>query len=472
MSKLTFPEGFIWGVATSSYQIEGAWNEDGKGESIWDRFSHTPGKIADGTNGDVACDHYHRWQEDIALMRSLGIEAYRFSVSWPRILPTGRGEINQAGLDFYSRLVDGLLEAGILPFLTLYHWDLPQALQEKGGWPTRATAEAFAEYTDVVSHHLGNRVKHWITHNEPAVVGFEGHLTGRHPPGVKDPNAALRAVHHLLLSHGWAVPVIRGNSPDAEIGIALNLVPAVPASASAADIHACRHFDGYLNRWFLDPLHGRHYPADMVANYIAQGHLPSEGLTFIQDGDLDAIAIQTDFLGVNYYTRAITRNEDAPDNLPQTTSPSSERTETGWEVYPDGLYHLLSRLHFEYQPRKIYVTENGASYSDGPDTDGRVRDYRRMDYLRNHIAAAYRAIQNGVPLAGYFVWSLMDNFEWAKGYTQRFGIVWIDYETQQRIPKDSALWYKETIAEKGVCMNRNRSDCGECRGDPSTSTAP
>jgi len=451
VSKLRFPEGFIWGVATSSYQIEGAWNEDGKGESIWDRFSHTPGKIEDGTNGDVACDHYHRWREDIALMKSLGIEGYRFSVSWPRILPRGRGEVNQAGLDFYSRLVDGLLEAGISPFLTLYHWDLPQALQDEGGWPARATVEAFAQYADVISRHLGDRVKHWITHNEPAVAGFEGHLTGRHAPGIQDWNAALRAAHHLLLSHGWAVPIIRGNSRDAEVGIALNLVPAVPASASAADFHACRHFDGYLNRWLLDPLYGRHYPADMVASYMAQGHLPAGGLTFVHDGDLDTIASRTDFLGVNYYTRRILRDENAPDNLPQTTfpAPDSERTEMGWEVYPDGLYDILNRLRFEYQPRKIYVTENGASYSDRPDTDGRVRDHRRVDYLRTHLAAAHRAIQNGVPLAGYFVWSLIDNFEWVKGYTQRFGIVWTDYETQERIPKDSALWYKETIAQNG-----------------------
>lgn len=465
--KISFPKNFIWGVATSAYQIEGGWKEEGKGESIWDRFSHTPGKIEDGTNGDVACDHYHRWREDIALMKSLGIEAYRFSVSWPRIIPTGRGEVNRAGLDFYSRLVDGLLEASILPFLTLYHWDLPQALQDEGGWPARTTAEAFAEYADVVSRHLGDRVKHWITHNEPAVAGFQGYLTGRHAPGIRDWNAALRAAHHLLLSHGWAVPIIRGNSRKAELGIALNLMPAVPASASAADFDACRHFDGYLNRWFLDPLYGRRYPADMVASYMAQGHLPAEGLTFVEDGDFEAIAAPTDFLGVNYYTRAILRYENAPDNLPQTTvpSPESERTEMGWEVYPEGLCDILNRLHFEYQPRKIYVTENGASYSDGPDTDGRVRDERRVNYLRHHLACAHRAIQNGVPLAGYFIWSLMDNFEWVKGYTQRFGVVWIEYETRQRTPKDSALWYKETIAQNGFSVNRSPDGCGGGRGN-------
>lgn len=450
--KLTFPPDFIWGVATSAYQIEGAWNEDGKGESIWDRFSHTPGKIEDGTNGDVACDHYHRWSEDVALMKSLGIQAYRFSVSWPRILPTGRGKVNQAGLGFYGRLVDGLLEAGIVPFPTLYHWDLPQALQDEGGWPARSTAEAFAEYADVLSRHLGDRVKHWITHNEPWVISFVGHQIGEHAPGIQDWNAALHAAHHVLLSHGWAVPAIRRNSSGAEVGITLNLMPAEPASPSAADFQATCQFDGYFNRWFLDPLYGRHYPADMVASYIDQGHLPAEGLTFVHDGDLDIIATQTDFLGVNYYTRAVIRDEQAEENLPRSTfpAPESEWTEMGWEVYPEGLYEILNRLHFEYRPPKLYITENGASYSDGPDSDGRIRDQRRMAYLRRHFAAAHRAIRSGVPLAGYFVWSLLDNFEWARGYTQRFGIVWVDYTTQERILKESARWYKEVIAQHSV----------------------
>lgn len=450
MSKIEFPKGFLWGAATASYQIEGAWQEDGKGESIWDHFTHTPGKISDGSNGDVACDHYHRWPEDIALMKSLNIQSYRFSLAWPRVLPTGRARVNQAGLDFYSRLVDGLLAAGITPFVTLYHWDLPQALQDEGGWPQRATAEAFVEYADVVSRHLGDRVKHWITHNEPWCASFLSHQLGEHAPGWHDWKAALRAAHHTLLSHGWAVPVIRRNSPGAEVGITLNFEPAEPASASAADFDAARRREGYFSRWFLDPLHGRHYPADMVAEYVAADFLPN-GLNFVADGDLAAIAAKTDFLGVNYYTRAVARDEQTPDNLPQTVfvAPESERTEMGWEVYPQGLYKLLNRLYFEYQAPKLYVTENGCSYSDGPDASGHIRDQRRLTYLRDHFTAVQRAIQNGVPLAGFFVWSLMDNFEWAKGYTQRFGIVWTDYATQQRIPKDSALWYKDVIANNG-----------------------
>jgi beta-glucosidase len=451
VSNLTFPENFIWGVATSAYQIEGAWTEDGKGESIWDRFAHTPGKIEDSSNGDVACDHYHRWSQDIVLMKSLNIQSYRFSITWPRILPQGRGQVNQAGLDFYSRLVDGLLEAGITPFVTLYHWDLPQALQDEGGWPVRSTAEAFVEYSEVVSRHLGDRVKHWITHNEPWCISFLSHQIGEHAPGWQDWPAAIRTAHHVLLSHGWAVPVIRRNSPAAEVGITLNFTPAEPASPSPADFQLYRRFDGYFHRWFTDPLYGRHYPADMVADYIAQNYLPPEGMTFVEAGDLQAIAVPTDFLGVNYYTRAVMRDEETPDNLPQIVfpAPQAEGTEMGWEIYPEGLYHLLNRLHFEYRPPKLYVTENGASYSDGPDAQGRIKDQRRLDYLRLHLAACHRAIQNGVPLAGYFEWSLMDNFEWAKGYTQRFGIVWVDYQTQERIPKDSALWYREVIGRNG-----------------------
>ncbi|MCZ7574791.1 MAG: GH1 family beta-glucosidase [Ardenticatenaceae bacterium] len=454
-----FPPDFIWGVATSAYQIEGAWDEDGKGESIWDRFAHTPGTIVDGTNGDVACDHYHRWPEDIALMKSLGIQAYRFSVSWPRILPAGRGTVNRAGLDFYSRLVDGLLEAGITPFVTLYHWDLPQVLQDEGGWPARATAEALVEYAGVVSRHLGDRVKHWITHNEPWCISILSHQIGEHAPGLHDGNAALRAAHHTLLSHGWALPVIRSNSPAAAAGITLNLTPAVPASLSEADARAARRFDGFFNRWFLDPLYGRGYPADTVSDYTALGYLPAEGLPFVRAGDLESIATPTDFLGVNYYTRAILRDEQALDNLPQTTfpAPESERTTMDWEVYPDGLYQILRRLHVEYRPAKMFVTENGASYPDEPDANGHVKDLRRLDYLRRHFMAAHRAIAEGFPLAGYFVWSLVDNFEWARGYTQRFGIVLVDCKTRRRVPKESALWYKDIIAQNGpVAENPGR----------------
>lgn len=450
MTTLTFPQGFVWGAATASYQIEGAWKEHGKGESIWDRFSHTPGKVKNGETGDVACDHYHRWPEDVKMMQELGLAAYRFSVAWPRVLPSGRGQVNQAGLDFYSRLVDAVLEAGITPFVTLYHWDLPQALQDEGGWPLRATAEAFVEYADVVSRRLGDRVKHWITHNEPWCISILGYDKGEHAPGLHNPNAALWAAHHVLLSHGWAVPVLRANSPGAEVGITLNYTHYTPASRSQADIALARRQDGWFNRWFHDPVFGYGYPADMVAIYESEGVLP-EGLAFVQPGDLDAIATPLDFAGLNYYTREVPRSTVA-DNLPQEVFPApvSEWTEMDWEVYPEGLYQILSRLHFQYHAPKIFVTENGCSYGDGPDASGRVRDERRIAYLREHFAAAHRALQAGVPLAGYFVWSLMDNFEWARGYDQRFGMVWVDFNTQQRIPKDSALWYRKVIQANAV----------------------
>ena len=442
----SFPSNFVWGAATASYQIEGAWDEDGKGESIWDRFTHTPGHVFEGHTGDVACDHYHRWPQDIELMKSLGLRAYRFSIAWPRILPDGRGRVNQAGLEFYSRLVDGLLAADITPFVTLYHWDLPQALQDAGGWPARATAEAFVEYAGVVSAALGDRVKNWITHNEPWCVSILSHQIGAHAPGLRDTEAALRAAHHVLLSHGWAVPVIRANSPGAEVGITLNMEWVEAASRSAADARVAGEAEGRFNRWFLDPLYGRHYPADVVAGYAAA--LPN-GLDFVLPGDLDAIATPTDFLGLNYYSRRVARDEGAADNLPQEILADRPRTEMGWEEYPEGLYGLLNWLHFGYRPPKLYVTENGASFGNGPDAAGRVADTRRLNYLRDHFSAARQAMNNGVPLAGYFVWSLMDNFEWAEGYRQRFGIVWVDYETQQRIPKDSALWYRDVIAANG-----------------------
>jgi beta-glucosidase len=449
---LVFPENFIWGAATASYQIEGGWDEDGKGPSTWDRFTHLPGKIFGGHTGDVACDHYHRWKEDVALMQQLGLKAYRFSIGWPRILPTGRGTVNEPGLDFYSQLVDELLKAGITPFVTLNHWDIPQALEDEGGWAVRSTAEAFVEYADVVSRALGDRVKHWITHNEPAVVAWMGYGMGIHAPGLKDYALGVRTSHHLLLSHGWSVPILRRNSPGAEVGITLNSAWGVPASNSAADRNAARHGDGMWTRWFFDPLYGRSYPADLVADFTAMGALPN-GLDFVQPGDLEAIAVSTDFIGLNYYSRHVVRAE-TPDNDPQTIFPAEKTpenyTDVDWEIYPDGLFGLLARIYFHYQPPKIYITENGASYADGPDENGRIADGHRLNYLKRHFAAAQRAIQAGVPLAGYFVWSLMDNFEWAKGYEKRFGIVWVDYQTQQRLPKDSARWYADVIRKNAV----------------------
>ena len=443
MTKSTFPDDFTWGAATASYQIEGAWDEGGKGESIWDRFSHTPGKILNGDTGDVTCDHYHRWPEDIALMSDLGLNAYRFAIAWPRILPNGRGQVNKIGLDFYSRLVDGLLEAGITPFPTLYHWDLPQVLQDEGGWPVRSTAEAFVEYADTVSRHLGDRIKHWMTFNEPWVIASLGYLMGVHAPGHQDLDAMLPASHHLLLAHGWTVPVLRQNSPNAEVGIVLDLGPQVPASPSTADRDVARYFDGTYNRWYLDPICGRGYPTDVVQSY-------QRNFEYIQSGDMEAIAAPIDFLGVNFYNRSIHRNYAAPDNLPETVQHTGERTEMGWEVHPESLYDLLGRLHFEYHFPAMYITENGAAYPDQISDDGHVHDADRISYLQRHLQSAARAIAAGVPLKGYFVWSLMDNFEWSYGFSQRFGLVYVDYETQERILKDSALWYKRVIEVSSV----------------------
>ncbi len=460
MIERAFPEGFVWGAATSSYQIEGAWDADGKGESIWDRFSHTPGKIKNGDTGDVACDHYNRWRQDVALMKKIGLQAYRFSIAWPRLLPQGRGVVIQRGLGFYDRLVDGLLEAGIEPVVTLYHWDLPQALQDEGGWPSRTTAEAFVEYAELASRTLGDRVAQWITLNEPFVSAILGYLNGVHAPGHNDIDETLATAHHLLLAHGWAVPVIRGNvrgtrdstectanstdGPSPIVGITLNLHPQTPASSSAADRVAARRQDGVINRWFLDPISGRGYPADIVEHY-------GRPMDFVKAGDLETIAVPLDFLGVNYYTRGIARSDEAAEaeNAPRTAFAGPEHTEMGWEVHPEGLYQLLGRLHFDYGFPALYVTENGAAYGDQIGSDGRVDDPARVAYLEAHFCEAARAIAAGVPLQGYFVWSLMDNFEWAHGYSKRFGLVYVDFETQERILKTSAHWYRRVIASNG-----------------------
>lgn len=455
--KYTFPGNFLWGAGTSAYQIEGAWNEDGKGESIWDRFAHTPGKIKNGATGDIACDHYHRWPEDIQLMKKLGLKAYRLSISWPRLLPNGRGKPNPAGLSFYDRLVDSLLEADIIPMITLFHWDLPQVLQEEGGFAARSTVDAFVEYAELATRGLGDRVKLWITHNEPSVFSYVGHAYGHHAPGLKRPEIALQVAHHLLLSHGLSIPVIRANSPESQIGIAVNINFNQPASASQYDYQVWQYEFGLWTRWFLDPLYGRQYPADLVDYAIQEKYLPPEGLAFVQEGDLAAIATRTDFLGVNYYTRQIARDREVHPELnfpasvvqaPQNDHDWQEMED--WEVYPDGLFNVLCWLHFEYQASRLYVTENGASWSDGPDETGRVKDIRRINFLQGHFAAAQRAIQIGVPLKGYFVWSLMDNLEWGYGFTQRFGLIWVDFKTQRRILKESARWYREVIAINGL----------------------
>jgi beta-glucosidase len=439
-----FPDGFVWGAATAAYQIEGAAREDGRGESIWDRFSHTPGKTVNGDTGDVACDHYHRWLQDIQLMRELGLHAYRFSVAWPRVLPDGTGRINEAGLAFYERLVDGLLAAGITPWVTLYHWDLPQPLEDQGGWPNRLTANAFAEYTDVVTRRLGDRVRHWITLNEPWCSAFLGYYTGDHAPGREDLRDALAAAHTLLLAHGRAVPIIHSNSRGAQVGITLNLTPTYAAGPSASAAGAARRHDGHINRWFLDPLYGRGYPDDMRALYAAAAPAADAA-------DFSTIAAATEFLGINYYAPAFVREAPArgPLRAEVVRVPDGEYTDMDWLVYPEGLSDLLARIARDNPVGSLYVTENGAAYPDPLPQGDRVPDPRRTRYLAQHLAAACQAAAH-VPLKGYFVWTLMDNFEWAHGYTKRFGLAYVDYATQQRTIKDSGLWYRQTIAHNRV----------------------
>ena len=447
-STKVFPDDFVWGVATSAFQIEGAHDIDGRGPSIWDTYAAQPGFIQDGTNAHVACDHYHRYAEDIALMTSLGVGAYRFSVAWPRILPTGRGAVNEAGLDFYDRLVDGLLAAGIAPCATLYHWDLPQVLEDEGGWTNRSTVDAFVEFADAVSERLGDRVARWITHNEPWCVSVLGYAEGAHAPGRRSWPDALVASHHLLLSHGRAVPVIRRNAPRAQVGITLNVSECEPASPSEADQSAARQFDGELIRWFLDPIYLGRYPNDVVEYHEREGRLP-RGMDFVRPGDLGEIHIPIDFLGVNYYSRAVVRSGKIPEaeNEPRTIAvpDPADLTDMGWEVYPEGLTQTLLRLNADYEPGSLVVTENGAAYATGPGPDGAVQDTRRCGYVKSHLQACLAAIDEGVPLHGYFLWSLLDNFEWAFGFAKRFGIVWVDFETQERIIKASGQMYGRIV---------------------------
>lgn len=441
--RATFPSNFVWGAATASYQIEGGHTDGGKGQSIWDRFSHTPGKIVNGDTGDVACDHYHRYADDVALMSRMGLRSYRFSIAWPRIFPEGKGKFNRAGIEFYQRLVDRLLEHRILPFATLYHWDLPQALQEKGGWANRDVAHYFRDYAAAVYEALGDRVHHWITHNEPWVTAVLGYTTGVHAPGLADPRQGVAAAHNLLLSHGEAVLAMRDISAKGlHVGITLNLSPAYPASDSDQDVAAARKADAYQNRWFLDPVFKGRYPEDLLEMF-------GELTTGIVADDLPVISVPIDFLGVNYYSRQIVRHDPAaPNGIGRVREPSSEYTAMDWEVYPDGLYTLLTRLERDYGP-ELYITENGAAYEDILTPDNKVHDDRRIAYLRGHLNACHRAIRDGAKLRGYFVWSLLDNFEWAFGYTRRFGVAYVDYQDQRRILKDSARWYREAISENG-----------------------
>lgn len=429
-----FPDGFAWGTATASFQIEGATKEDGRGESIWDRFASVPGNILTGETGDPASDSYHRYPEDIAVMGELGVNAYRFSVAWPRIIPDGDGDVNAAGLDYYDRVVDALLAAGVTPFITLYHWDLPQALQDRGGWANRATVDAYARYTDIVVARLGDRVTQWMTHNEPWCVSILSHEIGAHAPGLKNRKIALQVAHNVLVSHGLAVPIIRSRCPTAQVGIVLNFNPTYPATDSEADQRLARMYHAKFNLWFVDPVAGRGYPQDAWLDYGAD--VPE-----IQAGDMEAIQVPLDFLGVNYYSWHISHDRAGSAGHPIINRPNPvHMMARGWQIVPHALKDLLTWLHQDYAFPALYITENGATYDDVL-WEGRVHDLARLEYLRRHIEILPGLIEAGIPLRGYFCWSLVDNFEWAAGTRDRFGLAYTDFATQQRVLKDSGYWY-------------------------------
>ena len=458
MSKfISFPEDFLWGCASSAYQVEGAWNKDGKGPSIWDTFVHTPGRIANHETGDIAVDHYHRYEEDVALMKEIGLQVYRFSTSWTRVLPYGTGAINQPGLDFYDRLVDELLGNQIEPYVCLSHFDLPQALQDKGGWPNRDTAYAFAEYARLMADHLSDRVRVWVTHNEPWVSAMAGHFSGEHAPGIKDPVTGFKAMHHLFLSHGLAAEAMRASAKQPiKVGITLNLNPVHPASDSKKDRAAAQRMDTALNRLQLDPFLRGTSPLQE----FTLGKVLSKSI--IKPGDLEKIHT-LDLLGVNYYTRTVAKHDPKfPVVNAVQTQPVGNEYSGMWEIYPEGIFELLTRIWKDYYSSvkegerpgmgrmpEIMITENGVPVPDGVDFDGRVRDERRIRYLRNHLYQVQRAIQSGIPVKGYFHWSLMDNFEWALGYAPRFGLVYVDYGTLKRTIKDSGHWFASIIQKSG-----------------------
>lgn len=441
-NALHFPKDFIWGVSSSSYQIEGAVDEDGRGESIWDRFSHTPGKVARGENGDVACDHYHRWRDDVALMVDLGIKAYRFSIAWPRILPDGTGSVNEKGLDFYSRLVDHLLENNITPYVNFYHWDLPQKLEDNGGWRSRETSKAYMKYVGVVVKRLSDRVKHWMTLNEPICSSYLGYMHGIHAPGAKEPMKVVNAVvHNLMLAHGLGIQTIKsitGNT--SKVGIAHNPYVATPLSDDPAHIAEADKFWHLINDWWYYPFFKGKYPEDLL-------EMMGEAAPEVKDGDMKIISSPMDYFGLNIYhgdeVKSYHVNEKQwyftthPNNYPRTTM--------DWTIKPDCMHRALTYMHEHYDMPEIMVTENGCSFNDVVDDDGKVHDTDRVNYLDGHISSVKKAMDEGVKVTGYFVWSLLDNFEWALGYSKRFGITYVDYETQQRIPKDSFYWYKKLI---------------------------
>jgi beta-glucosidase len=440
--RLTFPDGFLWGAATASYQVEGAATEGGRSPSIWDTWSHIPGNTANGDTGDVAIDHYHRWRDDIAIMKELGLQAYRFSIAWPRILPIGRGEVNVEGIRFYSDLVDGLLDAGIEPWVTMFHWDLPQVLDDQGGWTNRETLDAWDEYVEAITSTLGDRVKRWITINEPWVIAHMGYFFGTAAPGRKDLREALAVAHGLNLAHGRAVRIVRKNIPDAKVGITLNPSHVYAHTESEEDRAAARINDGFLNRWFIDPVMKGSYPEDMW-------ELFGDAVPQVLEGDMDLASIETDFLGINTYSPQYVKHDPNAFHGVGFAERSFERTSMGWIVDPQGFEDLLLRIQQDYNPKAIYVTENGSAWNDEV-VDSRVHDERRIAYLTGHLQAAHRAIGRGARLDGYFAWSLFDNFEWAQGYEKRFGIVYVDYTTQERIIKDSARYFAKVIATSSI----------------------
>jgi beta-glucosidase len=435
-SASVFPDDFVWGVATSAYQIEGAADEDGKGPSIWDSFCRQPGVIADASDGSIACDHYHRWEEDLDMIAALGVDVYRFSISWSRVRPGGCGAWNEAGLEFYERLVEGLLARGIQPYVTLNHWDLPDELQASGGWANRDTVHLFVEYALGIYARLGNRVASIATHNEPWVVAVLGHESGVFAPGIKSRRTASQVSHHLLLSHGMAMQALRAQGCEAKLGMVLNLSPMHAATDSAADRAKATLEDGRLIRWYMDPLFKASYPQDVLDDL-------ADDTPQVQAGDMQIIATEMDFLGINYYSRSVVSAGEAWD----VKNSGRDVTEMGWEVYPEGLTELLLRLHREYSVPPLFITENGGAFPDKME-NGQVHDLPRISYIQTHIAAMAEAMRQGVRMSGYMVWSLMDNFEWASGYEKRFGIVHVDYETQVRTLKDSAHWYRDFLRQQ------------------------
>ena len=446
--QIEFPSGFLWGAATSAYQIEGSPLADGAGPSIWQRFTHTPGLVANNETGDVACDHYRRYADDVDLMQRLGLKAYRFSISWSRILPQGRGAVNPAGLAFYDRLVDALLARGIEPMATLFHWDLPAALDDRGGWLNPDSADWFADYATTLFRKLDDRVKLWATLNEPWVVTDGGYLRGALAPGHRNGFEAPIATHNLMRAHGKAVQAYRAEGRQG-IGLVVNLEPKYPASDGAEDRAATARAEAYMNRQYLDPVFGKRYPAELEDIF-------GEAWRAWPDADFALIAQPVDFVGVNYYTRNVTRADASawPLRAAPVRQPRATYTETGWEVFAQGLTDMLLRVKERYGAVPLYVTENGAAFFDPPTADGgRVQDPLRVDYLRKHITAAHAALQAGVDLRGYFVWSLFDNMEWSLGYSKRFGIVHVDFATQKRTPKDSARFYSSVIATHGGALS-------------------